>query len=238
MGRAVFAWQRRWWQPRLSATLRGMTLQEILISEFFGCSPDVARRAAALFDRRMMARGQTLFRQGDECANCWLIIEGTASLRTISFDGQLVQLASYGPGEFAGAYPTRRRQDAELVADGRIEALEADAAALACIAQVEPGLGSGIAALFARQHQQLVARLANRMTLSAVARVYAELLALASDSGLIAPAPVLAALALRVNTTRETASRAVAAAERRGLLRRDPQGLRIVSRARLLDLVC
>ena len=44
-------------------------------------------------------------------------------------------------------------------------------------------------------------------------------------------------LATRVQTTRETASRAVSALERRGVVRRDAEGLVIVARHRLEDLV-
>lgn len=209
----------------------------LLISAAFGCPEDLANRAAPIFRARIFQRGDLLFRQGETCPNCWLIVDGSASLRAIGRDGQLVQLAAYGPGELAGAFPAPRVQDAELAADGRTEVIEARVAALVQLMSTEPALGVGVAALIARQHQALLSRLANQMTLSAVGRIYSELLERTDPQGWIRPAPVLAAIALRVNTTRETASRAVAAAERRGLLARDPTGLRILSRARLEALL-
>jgi CRP-like cAMP-binding protein len=213
-----------------------MTEIEPLLAGAFGCSDEVARRAAPLFRTRSLARGHSFFLQGEPCDRCWLMVEGSAELRIIGLDGQLTQLTSYGPGELAGAFPDARRQPAELVAAVPSTALEAKGGALSALAAAEPELGAGLAALLARQQELLLSRIARRIGLSAAGRVYAELLHLADAEGRIAPAPVIASLAVRVNTTRETASRAVAAAERRGLLRRVAGGLHVVSLERLESL--
>src|SRR5690606_18270042 len=73
-----------------------------------------------------------------------------------------------------------------------------------------------------RQLRATSARMIDRTTLSAPGRVHAELLRLAreGDGRTIRPAPVLAALAVRVQSTRETVSRTVSALERRGIVRR------------------
>gem|GEM_PF-324843 len=230
----------------------------LLLGAAFGCAPTSGFTApgsssaeaavAAVFRFRSIARGVTLFRQGDACSRCWLVIEGAVALRTVGLEGQPVQLASYGPGEFVGAFPAPRQQPGELAATAPTRMLEAATIDLARLARSIPEIGAGLAALLARQHDKLIARMASQIALSAPGRVYAELLALAEGSGAgesggagsgdtIRPAPVLAALALRINTTRETASRAVSAAERRGLLRRDGGNLIIVSRERLAALV-
>jgi DNA-binding GntR family transcriptional regulator len=69
--------------------------------------------------------------------------------------------------------------------------------------------------------------------------VYAELLRLArlGDGKAIRPAPVLSALAIRVQSTRETVSRAVNDLERRGIIRRQDDALVIVASQRLEELV-
>ena len=79
----------------------------------------------------------------------------------------------------------------------------------------------------------------NRTTLSAPGRVYAELLRLArlGDGITIRPAPVHAALAVNVQSTRETVSRAVNAIERRGIVRREDDALVIVAAQRLEEMV-
>jgi CRP-like cAMP-binding protein len=83
------------------------------------------------------------------------------------------------------------------------------------------------------------ARMVDRTTLSAPGRVHAELLRLArlGDGTVIRPAPVHAALAVRVQSTRETVSRAVSALERRGIVRREGDALIIVAAGRLEELV-
>jgi len=79
--------------------------------------------------------------------------------------------------------------------------------------------------------------MAARIGLSATGRCYRALLQRANDEGWIRPAPVLAALAVGVNTTRETASRALAGLVRRGIVERNDSGLRIVSRRMLEEMI-
>jgi DNA-binding GntR family transcriptional regulator len=81
--------------------------------------------------------------------------------------------------------------------------------------------------------------MAERTTLSAAGRVHAELLRLArlGDGHSVRPVPVLAALAVRVHSTRETVSRAINALERRGIVRRDADALVIVAPHRLEELI-
>jgi CRP-like cAMP-binding protein len=74
-----------------------------------------------------------------------------------------------------------------------------------------------------------------RAALTAPGRVAAELLRLGGADGTIRPAPVVAELAVRVGTTRETASRTLSALERRGLVLREDDGLTIVAPGRLRD---
>ena len=79
--------------------------------------------------------------------------------------------------------------------------------------------------------------MAARITLTAKGRVYAELIHEAGDERRISPPPVIVALALSAQTTRETGSRAIHALERRGIIRRDDEHLEMVSRSLLEELV-
>jgi DNA-binding IclR family transcriptional regulator len=74
-----------------------------------------------------------------------------------------------------------------------------------------------------------------RSALTARGRVCAELLRLALEAKdhTIRPAPVIAELALRAATTRETASRTVNGLERRGIIRRDADALVVIAPHRL-----
>jgi CRP-like cAMP-binding protein len=87
--------------------------------------------------------------------------------------------------------------------------------------------------------QQTASRMYEHAALSAVGRVHAELLRQARESEdlTIRPSPILSDIALRVSTTRETASRAVNALERRGIIRRNGEALVIVAPHRLEELI-
>jgi DNA-binding transcriptional regulator YhcF (GntR family) len=76
-------------------------------------------------------------------------------------------------------------------------------------------------------------------TLSAAGRIHAELLRQArrSASLTIEPVPVVSEFALLVQTTRETASRAINELERSGIIRREPNRLKVVAPHRLEELV-
>ena len=79
--------------------------------------------------------------------------------------------------------------------------------------------------------------MAARIILTANGHVYVELLHEAGEEGTISPPPLIAALALSAQTTRETGSRAVNALERRWIIRRDDEQLKILSRNLLEELV-
>jgi CRP-like cAMP-binding protein len=102
---------------------------------------------------------------------------------------------------------------------------------------IDGDVATGVANLLARQLDLVLDRMAARIGLSATGRFYRALLQLADSDGLIQPAPVIAALALSVHTTRETASRALASVVRRGIVERQAEGLHIVSRRMLEELI-
>ena len=105
------------------------------------------------------------------------------------------------------------------------------------LARDHAAIAQGIAHVMARQLDLTLDRMAARIGLSATGRCYRALLQRSDAEGWIKPAPVLSALAIGVNTTRETASRALANLVRRGIVERRDSGLRIVSRRMLEDMI-
>jgi CRP-like cAMP-binding protein len=136
-----------------------------------------------------------------------------------------------------GAYPAETVYRANMTAVGQTRLLSIPTRKLRVLAAEDGEIANGIAELLARQLDLVLDRMAARIGLSATGRFYRALLMLADDEGAIRPAPVVAAMALSVHTTRETGSRALAALLRRGIAERLPDGLRIVSRRMLEDLV-
>jgi CRP-like cAMP-binding protein len=100
-------------------------------------------------------------------------------------------------------------------------------------------VGIAVSRMLLKQLRTTASRMVERSTLSAAGRIHAELLRLArlGDGRSLRPTPVLAALAVRVHSTRETVSRTIHALERRGLIRREAGGLVIVAPGRLEDMI-
>ena len=211
------------------------------IEAALGCSPEVAGAVAAHAAARDYPARAVILRWGDPWTHAWLVTAGRAHALVYGLDGQMVLLHEYGIGDVFGA-----------VADAGLPPLEADVVAAdpTCTACVPAGdfvllvgrqgaLGLALGRSLMQQLRATSGRMVDRTTLSAPGRVHAELLRLAreGDGRTIRPAPVLSALAVRVQSTRETVSRTVSALERRGIVRREGDALVIVAPQRLGGMV-
>ncbi|MGL5837088.1 MAG: Crp/Fnr family transcriptional regulator [Sphingorhabdus sp.] len=208
-----------------------------VIRSCFACGESCARLLAGQMETRHLPHRVTLARNGDACAHLFLIVEGAMVAELFGVDGQQAQLARHGPGEIFGSYPAEGTHRADLAAIGATRLLAISAVRLAELAADHAEVANGIAILMARQLDLVLDRMAARIGLSASGRFYRALLQLADGTGRICPAPVVAALALSVHTTRETASRALAAVLRRGIVERLDDGLKIVSQRMLEELI-
>ena len=207
------------------------------ISACFGCGHDSARVLAhAMIERRFERRMPVAIR-GDAARQFYLVLEGGVVAEIYGLDGQQAQLARHGPGEVFGAYPAPSTHRADIRTNCDTTLLAIATTELAALAQDHAEIGAGVARLLARQLDLLLDRMASRIGLSAVGRFQKALLQLADHEGVIKPAPVISALALSVNTTRETGSRALAALLRRGIVERQDDKLRVVSRRMLEEMI-
>ncbi len=206
-----------------------------------GCTAEAAEAIARRATMRAYPTRGIVIRQGDPVHEAFLLWVGRARAITYSRDGQLVLLQEFLPGDLFGALTAA--EDPASVAD--VVAVEDSRTAVflalefITLAEQHSSLGLALARTLTRQLRAATERMVARTTLTAAGRIHAELLRLADlgDGRRIAPPPVLAVLAQRVQTTRETASRAVSALERRGIVRREGEALVIVDRTRLEDLV-
>lgn len=207
----------------------------------FACSPEVAAAVARRAHDRAYAAQAPIVHQGDPGRETFLLMLGRAHALLYGRDGQVVLLREFEPGDIFGSIAEVRPtpEDADIVA---VEAARAAAFVTFDFVQLietHGAVGLAVSRLLLKQLRQATGAILQRATLSAQGRVYAELLRLArlGDGRTLRPAPVLAALAVRVQTTRETASRAVGTLERRGVIRRDGAALVIVAPHRLEDLI-
>lgn len=210
-----------------------------LVGELFACPPAVG----ALLARRARWQGYaaraTILRQADRCSDIYLLATGRARAVVFTLDGRVVRLIDYVPGDMFGALTPNGAQPAEVSAVEAVEAALFANVDFVALAETHACVGMALSRSLVRQLASLAERMTGQLTLSAVGRVHAELLRLAraGDGRRITPVPVLAEIAARVQTTRETVSRTVSALERRGLIRRDADAIVLIAPHRLQDLV-
>lgn len=180
-------------------------------------------------------------RRGDRISTLYVVINGRAHAIVYSLDGQIVLLHEYRSGDFFGPVspPYSAEHDADVVAIEQVSAFLLEGGVLALLAEQHGCIGLALLRVMVERLQQTASRMYEHVALSAAGRVHAELLRQARHSADLAirPSPVLSDLALRVSTTRETASRAVNALERRGIIRRDGEALVVVAPHRLEELI-
>jgi CRP-like cAMP-binding protein len=212
-----------------------------LLCRVFGCSPELAGQILVRGRLREFETRATIVRIGDRISTLYVVIAGRAHALVYSLDGQAVLLHEYVRGDFFGAVSTTyaATHDADVVVIEQVSAFLLDGSELALLAEQHGCIGLALLGLMVQRLQQTSSRMFEHAALSAVGRVHAELLRQARQSQgfAIRPCPVVADLALRVSTTRETASRAINALERRGIIRRDGEALVVVAPHRLEELV-
>jgi CRP/FNR family transcriptional regulator, cyclic AMP receptor protein len=191
------------------------------IAAALGCAYDAAARLRAAGHLRNCGTGDMLAYQGDIAQTAWLVLDGAIRCETVSPDGRATVIAAHGPGDLIGGWTSSAQPLAGALMGARPSLLLAlPVGAIERIGADDAVFALAIAHSFARQAEQLLARFAARNSLTAPGRLYARLVELADANRVISPAPIVAALATSVQTTRETASRALSIIERRGILAR------------------
>ncbi|HYJ52165.1 MAG TPA: Crp/Fnr family transcriptional regulator [Allosphingosinicella sp.] len=212
-----------------------------LLGQVFDCSLDLAGHILLRGKLRTFEGRATIVRRGDLISALYVVVTGRAHAIIYSLDGQVVLLHEYRSGDFFGVVspPYAAEFDADVVAVEAVSSFLLEGSVLALLAEQHSCIGLALLKVMVGRLQLTASRMYEQIALSAVGRVHAELLRWARQSADLAirPSPVLSDLALRVSTTRETASRAVNALERRGIIRRDSDALVVVAPHRLEELI-
>jgi CRP/FNR family transcriptional regulator, cyclic AMP receptor protein len=212
-----------------------------LLCGVFDCSPDLAGQIFMRGKMRDFPMRSTIVRHGDLVSTLYMIVAGRAHAIVYSLDGQIVLLHEYLAGDFFGVVspPYAAIHDADVLAVEQVSSFLLEGSVLALLAEQHGRIGLALLKAMVDRLQQTQSRMYEHVALSAIGRVHAELLRRARQSPDLAirPVPVVADLALQVATTRETASRAINALERRGIIRRDADKLVVVAPHRLEELI-
>ena len=212
-----------------------------LIGHVFGCPGELAAQIRARGRLRDYRPRAALVKSGDPISVLFVIVAGIAHALVYSAEGQAVLLHEYRSGDFFGAMgsPLQAKHEADVIAATEVSSFLLDGRELALLAERHGCIGMALLRIMVDRLQRTESRMYEHAALSSVGRVHAELLRQARESAdlTIRPAPVIADLALHVSTSRETASRAINALERRGIIRRSADALVVVAPHRLEELV-
>lgn len=211
------------------------------IRQAFSCSEEVAGMIFVRGKMRAYGPHATIIPQGEPATAAFLLTCGRARAWLYSLDGQMVLLCEYGPSDLFGALGDLDScpDEAEVLAVEPTRSFVLKSRDLVELAEAYGSIGLALTRLLLRQLRKANSQIYERSAVSATGRVYAEILRLARASpGLvIRPAPVITELAIRVSTTRETASRSVKVVTDRQIIRRDPDSWTVLAPQRLEELI-
>jgi len=211
------------------------------LREVFSCSGEIAASIARGAQDRHFAVRTILLKQGDKAGTTFLLVAGRAHALTFSSEGQEILLHEFLPGDFFGAVALSdpSPQQADVIAVEAVRAAVFLALDFLRLIEAHSCVGLVVSKALLKQLHATSTRMVEQTTMSVAGRVHMELLRLAraGDGRTIRPSPVIAALAVRVHSTRETVSRTINALERRGIIRRDDDALFIVAPQRLEELI-
>lgn len=212
-----------------------------VVARAFACQADLAAVIAARARLRDHPARATILRGETAVERIHLMVEGHARMIATALEGRMAVIEDYRPGDLFGERglfdPLGLPHDVVAVRSSRTGAFaNVDFVALM---NSYAAVALAVSRLLVARLNLAQRRLAEGTTLSVRGRVCAELLRLARGAPdlTITPAPVLAQLALTVDSTRESVSRAIGLLERRGLIRRTDQALVVVAPHRLEELV-
>jgi CRP-like cAMP-binding protein len=225
---------------RSSGGTRGTSGESLAaIREAFGCGDALAVTIAAMAREARMARGAVLWPLPGRDETTLLTL-GRAAEVAYGREGAVLVLHTIAPGEFYGSLLGGSGEGGTQV-EATVDSTGAHFST-ATVLRLMEGY-SCVALALARQMAARIEAMRRRMVesalLSATGRIAAELLrqAGAAPDRTIRPLPVWAELAVQVQSTRETVSRAVSQWEKRGLIKRVEGGLQVVAPHRLEELV-
>ena len=212
-----------------------------VVAYALGCDTVLAGVVAAKAAYRHYPARATIVGGKAPSDQLYIVIAGRARMLAYAIDGRLVVVEDFTTGALFGedalfdaAAPSNDVAAVEPVEAGAFErhVFLGLMGSYSCIALA-------VSRLLVARLGATTRRLVEGATLSAAGRIHAELLrqARANPDLTIRPAPVLATLALSVQSTRETVSRAINALQKRGIIQRDEHALTVVAPHRLEELI-
>ena len=211
------------------------------ITRAFHCDADLAAVIAAKAHYRSYSARTTIIDGAAASNTVYVLVDGHARAIAFSIEGRLVVLHDFGPGDLFGenSLTGTKSTNVDVTAIDAVHAGLFTSDTFLALMTNYNAVAIAVSQLLVARLGDTARRLVEGSTLSATGRIHAELLrqAHSGDAMTIRPAPVLSVFALRAQTTRETASRAISALQKRGIIERDEDCLRVVAPHRLEELI-
>ena len=186
-------------------------------------------RVAQVAVPRSFARGQVVFREGDASDTCYVVRRGHARAIREHLDGRTVTLANFGPGDIFGelAMLDDERRSATVEAIDELEVVAVLGADMQRLLREHPEISAKLVVALAGRLRETNERLTRQSFQSVQTRVAGVLAHLieqarreggAADGGDVLITATQADLAQLAGSSRESASRFLAALGRAGVI--------------------
>jgi CRP-like cAMP-binding protein len=202
---------------------------------FSSLDQDARARVAVRASTNRLERNDTLFNEGDEARDMFVVVSGRIAIAKRSSDGRESLVALIEAGDLFGEMPLfdDDRRSASARALERSEVVRVPFDVVRAELEARPGLLWDVAALFANRLRAADAALADAMLLDVTGRTAKRLLAMAGDADEFALPVTQEELAGLVGASRERVNKAIAAFVRLGWLAQTERRYRVVNRERL-----
>jgi CRP/FNR family transcriptional regulator len=197
------------------------------VPAFEELGPADLARVAEVAVPRSFARGQAVFREGDDSDTCYLVRTGHARAIREHPDGRQLTLATFGPGDIFGelAMFDAERRSATVEATDELETIALLGSDMRRLMRRHPEISVKLVIALGRRLRAANARIASQSfqtVQSRVASVLADLVARAQAEGAASTDVLVTAtqadLAQLAGSARESASRFLAVLERAGVI--------------------
>lgn len=217
-----------------------------ILEQFMGCDRALLSEIEHKYSVKSFQKGDMVLTQGDDSKDVFILLEGHVRASILSAEGHEIWLGDFGPGDLFGEMATLADmpRTSNITATSRSRLAVFPSHEFLSIMREHGFVGLKVSEILAKRIQATTRRMFELSVLSAPGRIYAEILRLSeqprtntSEMRVISPMPRTKDLARRVNSTRETVSRAINYLEKIGLIIREKGKMKIITPDKLGDLI-